>query len=97
MLAVSNMSLNLGVCRKHLFARLLAFFVFLYGIKNAYCKQPSLIVTMMCRDEAVNLNVNLAAWTKVAEYFVFLVDSRTQDDTEQVSDQNTKIFSMVHT
>lgn len=53
--------------------------------QKVYAASSSLVITMMCRDEEVNLNANLEKWTAVADYFVFIVDSRTIDGTEQVS------------
>lgn len=44
---------------------------------------PKLAITMMCRDEEVNLKSNLRHWLYVVDYFVFLVDNRTVDNTIQ--------------
>ena len=38
---------------------------------------------MIIRDEAVNLQSNLALWLNTIDYFVFMVDSRTSDGSEQ--------------
>jgi hypothetical protein len=45
---------------------------------------PTLIATMICRDEAVNFRANLREWIGIVDYYVFLVDSRTVDDTVDV-------------
>ena len=42
----------------------------------------SLVMTMMIRDEAVNIKSNLALWLPSIDYFVFLVDERTKDDSK---------------
>lgn len=47
-------------------------------------EEPSLVITMICRDEAVNFRANLAMWTSLADYYVFLMDSRTVDDSATV-------------
>jgi len=39
---------------------------------------------MIVRDEAVNLKTNLALWTPIVSFFVFLIDSRTCDDSIEV-------------
>ena len=39
---------------------------------------------MIIRDEVVNLKSNLALWLKSIDFFVFLVDERTSDGSEQV-------------
>lgn len=36
---------------------------------------------MILRDEAVNIKSNLPLWLSIVDYFVFMVDTRTQDDT----------------
>lgn len=46
--------------------------------------EPALAMVMMCRDEAVNFKSNLASWLPIVDYFVFMVDSRTTDDSEKV-------------
>lgn len=40
-------------------------------------------MTMMIRDEAVNIRSNLPLWNEFIDYFVFLIDERTVDDTEE--------------
>ena len=44
----------------------------------------SLVVAMICRDEQVNFESNLALWLEVADYFIFIMDTRNTDDSEQV-------------
>jgi hypothetical protein len=46
--------------------------------------KPSVAITMLCRDEAVNLVSNLPAWLTVIDYFVFIMDNRTRDDSVAV-------------
>ena len=43
--------------------------------------QYSIVMTMIIRDEEVNLRANLLLWTSIIDYFVFLVDTRTNDGT----------------
>lgn len=42
----------------------------------------SLVLTMLCRDEDVNLKSNLASWLPFVSYFVFVMDTRTNDGSE---------------
>ena len=41
----------------------------------------SIVMTMLCRDEDVNLKANIPNWLRVVDYFVFVVDSRTRDSS----------------
>ena len=41
----------------------------------------SLAISMICRDEEVNFRSNLHLWLGVIDYFVFMVDSRTTDQS----------------
>lgn len=41
------------------------------------------VFTTICRNEAVNFRANLPLWLKVIEYFVFIMDDRTSDDSEK--------------
>ena len=43
--------------------------------------KTSIVMTMICRDEEVNLRANLAQWFPVIDYFIFLIDSRNTDHT----------------
>eukprot|EP01032_Pedospumella_encystans_P032437 gene32437-36617_t len=36
---------------------------------------------MLCRDEDVNLKANIPNWLRVVDYFVFVVDNRTRDNS----------------
>ena len=45
-------------------------------------REVQLAMTMMIRDEAVNLRSNLPLWISIVDYFVFLVDVRTTDDSK---------------
>ena len=46
--------------------------------------QVSVVMTMICRNEAVNFRSNLASWFPVVDYFVFIMDTRNSDDSEAV-------------
>lgn len=50
----------------------------------------SVVVTMICRNEAVNFRSNLRLWFPVVDYFTFIMDSRNSDDSEQVIDSILK-------
>lgn len=39
------------------------------------------MLTMLCRDEDVNLRANLPTWLSVVDYFVFVLDNRTTDSS----------------
>ena len=41
----------------------------------------SLAISMICRDEEVNFRSNLHLWLGIVDYFVFMVDSRTTDQS----------------
>jgi hypothetical protein len=43
----------------------------------------TLVVTMICRDEEVNFQSNLAMWLPVADFFVFMMDTRTKDRSRE--------------
>ena len=45
-------------------------------------RKVQLAMTMMIRDEAINLRSNLPLWVSIVDYFVFLVDVRTTDDSK---------------
>ena len=47
------------------------------------CTATSIVMTMMIRDEAVNLKSNLPMWLPFIDYFVFIVDDRTSDSSVQ--------------
>lgn len=46
--------------------------------------KTSIVMTMICRDEEVNLRANLAQWFPIIDFFIFLIDSRTKDNTRKV-------------
>ena len=46
--------------------------------------EVSLVVAMICRNENVNFESNLAMWLHSADYFVFVMDDRNSDDSEAV-------------
>jgi hypothetical protein len=45
-------------------------------------KTNSVVMTLIVRDEAVNIKSNLPLWATIIDYFVFMVDERTSDGTE---------------
>eukprot|EP01035_Chromulina_nebulosa_P025391 gene25391-33141_t len=49
--------------------------------------KTSIVMTMICRDEEVNLRANLAQWFPIIDFFIFLIDSRTKDNTLKVIDR----------
>ena len=51
------------------------------GVTSTRSKN-SLVMTFIVRDEAVNIKSNLPLWATVIDYFVFMVDERTSDGTE---------------
>ena len=42
----------------------------------------SIVLTMILRDEEVNLRSNLPLWNGLIDYYVFLIDDRTVDHSE---------------
>ena len=62
-------------------------------------KRPSLAITMICRDEEVNFKANLAKWTQIVDFFVFLIDRRTTDGSvatiERILNKANKKFKIV--
>ena len=42
------------------------------------------VLATICRNEAVNFRANLALWTSVVKYFVFIMDERNTDDSSDV-------------
>lgn len=53
------------------------------NIINNKRNKNSIVMTMMIRDEAVNIKSNLPLWSKIIDYFIFMIDERTIDDTEK--------------
>lgn len=43
-----------------------------------------LAITMICRNEEVNFRANLAKWTSFVDYYVFVMDERTSDNSRAV-------------
>ncbi len=41
----------------------------------------SVVMTMICRDEEVNLKTNLVKWFSIVDKFVFIIDKRTTDNS----------------
>lgn len=66
------------------------------GVQAVWTSYPSIIVSMICRNEEVNIRANLGAWATFADYFVFLLDDRTSDNTqsaiEVILDENKKSY-----
>jgi hypothetical protein len=67
-------------------------FIVLFIVIAAEARAPTLVATFIIRDEAVNLRVNLPQWATVVDYFVFLVDSRTNDNSVQTIESVMKDF-----
>jgi hypothetical protein len=44
----------------------------------------SVVLTLICRNEEINLKSNLALWLPVIDYFVFLMDDRNNDQSKAV-------------
>jgi hypothetical protein len=42
-----------------------------------------IVMAMMIRDERVNIESNLGLWAEVIDYFVFMVDERTSDGSQE--------------
>ena len=61
----------------------LVLFVVLF-VQLCLGNSPSLVITMICRDEEVNFKSNLELWLPVASYFVFMLDTRTTDQSQTV-------------
>lgn len=40
-----------------------------------------IVLSMICRNEEVNFKSNLAAWLPIIDYFVFVMDNRTTDNS----------------
>lgn len=60
-----------------------ALFILFFAAKGL-AAPISIVVTMICRDEAVNLKENLPGFVAIADYFVFLIDDRNTDDSINV-------------
>ena len=61
---------------------ILTYYLFFATSKLSYSDaKTSIVMTMICRDEEVNLRANLAQWFPVVDYFIFLIDSRNTDHT----------------
>jgi hypothetical protein len=76
--------------------RLFSLLVVLPIIVNA---ANTIVMTMIIRDEEVNIRSNLPLWSKVIDYFVFMVDSRTTDKTEEAIAailMNKRPYKIVH-
>jgi hypothetical protein len=63
---------------------LLNAFLLLVATSLVGAESSSVVMTMMIRDEEINLNSNLPLWAKMINYFVVLVDSRTKDNSVAV-------------
>lgn len=58
---------------------IICYFLMLLSCVHGY--QSSIVMTFIVRDEAVNIRANLPLWFDSVDYYVFMVDYRTQDDT----------------
>lgn len=68
----------------HCCCKILFLFAALVAGSNVVSRdENSIVMTMIVRDEAVNFRTNLHLWLGIVDYFVFLVDTRTQDGSEQ--------------
>ena len=60
----------------------------------------TIVMTMILRDEAVNIKSNLPLWLGKIDYFVFLVDRRTTDNSEEaisnILESNEVPYEIVH-
>lgn len=54
---------------------------FMFMLQSSMVSSGSLVVTMILRNEEVNILANLPLWAQFTTYFVFLVDHRTTDNT----------------
>ena len=55
-----------------------------YVLQTNGTKEPSIVLTMISRDEGVNFKSNLALWLPIVDYFTILVDNRTIDDSHAI-------------
>lgn len=53
-------------------------------------QQNSVVMTMIVRDEEVNIRSNLPLWVPLIKYFVFMVDKRTSDGTVKAIEEILK-------
>ena len=58
-------------------------------------QQPTIVMTMFCRDEEVNLRSNLKEWLNFIDYFVILIDSRNADDSKMFLNEALKGYKHV--
>ncbi len=58
-----------------------------YVLQTNGTKEPSIVLTMISRDEGVNFKSNLALWLPIVDYFTILVDNRTIDDSHAIINQ----------
>ncbi len=59
----------------------------IYVLQTNGINEPSIVLTMISRDEAVNFKSNLALWLPIVDYFTILVDNRTVDDSHAAINQ----------
>jgi hypothetical protein len=69
-------------------------------IQMVFATTPSIVMTMICRDEAVNLKTNLVKWLPIVDSYVFVIDRRTTDDSvatvERILKQAHKSFKIIY-
>jgi len=61
---------------------MIVYFFILLNLLILVKSDVEIAITMMIRDEAVNIRSNLALWLPVIDYFVFIVDSRNTDESK---------------
>jgi hypothetical protein len=72
---------SMGVLILFLLVWMLGVAVSAGGADISRAPQYSIVMTMICRDEEVNFRSNLAAWLPLIDSFVFLMDTRTGDNS----------------
>ena len=70
------------------------------GLVNRQQDENTIVMTMIVRDEAVNIKSNLHLWLGIVDFFVFLVDRRTTDHSEEaiasILDSKEVPYEIVH-
>ena len=50
-------------------------------VSQLNAQRIKLAITMICRNEEVNFRSNLRLWLPIVDYFVFMMDTRTTDQS----------------
>lgn len=74
----------------------LTFFFFVLYFKICLGINPSVVATFIIRDEDVNLKVNLPLWASFVDYFVFMVDERTKDNSVTTIESVLRQYNRPH-